>query len=313
MSVYPLTPDGEVLLYYGWMLLQRFGEGMLATEEISLPAGGTVATGLRDYSPGDDLRRVDWGICARHDELRVREYAGMARQNAYLLVDGSSAMLVGKTTREARNVAALMLAYGLLAQNRTLECGIFAGESRWLPPILGKERIGIVAKWLEETPLAEETVDFSRLVEHFLPKKRPAGDIFLVSDFLGENETFVKNYADGLLRLRAGGYAPRIVQLVLAENHLAGRTGDVEIVDPRGYRQVVTITEGDANRYEKMYQEYLAGIREFCHSRQIPWTRVENDVLRKVWCLQSLGISPQALRNNPWGAFLSASPGMTPH
>lgn len=308
MAVYPLTREWEVLLRYGGMLLRSFGEGMLATRITPLPAGGTEMTGLRDYSPGDDLRRVDWGICARHDELRVREYAGTARQTAYLLVDGSSAMSVGKTTREARNVAALMLAYGLLEQNRTLECGLFAQKSQWLPPILGKDRIGKVAQWLENRPLENETVDFPRAVESFLQMKRPTGDIFLVSDFLGENETFAQNYAEGLFRLRAGGYFPRIIQLVLAENLLAGRTGDVEIVDPRGYRQVVAITEGDVRRYERMYHEYGKGIEAFCRLQQIPWTQVNNDALQKIWCLEALGISKAALRNNPWAEFLGISP-----
>lgn len=308
MFVYPLNSELEVSLRYGLAMSQRWGEGILVSQKSRLPVGGTEVTGLRDYSVGDDLNRVDWGICARHDELRVREYAGTGRRYAYLLVDGSSAMSVGKTTREARNVASLMLAYGLLARERRLECGIFAQKCQWLPPLMGKRSLGRVAQWLENTGLAEATVDFPAVVEQFLQKKQPLGDLFVISDFLGEKETFAKNYADGLTRLRASGYALRIVQLVLAENRLSGRTGDVEIVDPRGYRQVVTITEGDASRYEKMYQEYLSEIQEYCRWQQIPWTRVENDVSQKIWCLQALGMSKEALRNNPWGAFLTTSP-----
>lgn len=46
----------------------------------------------RVYSPGDDLRHVNWKLFARHKRLYVKEYDAETNMNLYLLLDGSSSM-----------------------------------------------------------------------------------------------------------------------------------------------------------------------------------------------------------------------------
>lgn len=43
--------------------------------------------GLRDYRPGDPLRRIDWKATARHGELQSRVYEPSATQQLYVLVN----------------------------------------------------------------------------------------------------------------------------------------------------------------------------------------------------------------------------------
>ncbi len=43
--------------------------------------------GLRDYEPGDPLRRIDWKATARHGELQSRVYEPSAVQHLYLLLN----------------------------------------------------------------------------------------------------------------------------------------------------------------------------------------------------------------------------------
>jgi uncharacterized protein (DUF58 family) len=53
--------------------------------------GGEFAE-LRDYTPGDDLRRVDWKIAARRDRYYVRRYEQEARLQVICLIDTSPSM-----------------------------------------------------------------------------------------------------------------------------------------------------------------------------------------------------------------------------
>ena len=77
-------------LRHVWLATRQAGGGILAGPRARLPAGGTEITGHRDYSPGDDYRQVDWSLCARHDELRVKQYEGEADRPVYLLLDCSA-------------------------------------------------------------------------------------------------------------------------------------------------------------------------------------------------------------------------------
>src|SRR3954451_14236876 len=46
----------------------------------------------RKYSPGDDLRYVDWGIFARPDRLYVRLFHEEVELFAYIFMDASASM-----------------------------------------------------------------------------------------------------------------------------------------------------------------------------------------------------------------------------
>ncbi|WP_157692957.1 DUF58 domain-containing protein [Pedococcus dokdonensis] len=53
--------------------------------------GGTDLTGLREYVPGDDLRRLHWATTARTGTLMIREDSDPSRAHLTVLVDDSPA------------------------------------------------------------------------------------------------------------------------------------------------------------------------------------------------------------------------------
>ena len=46
----------------------------------------------REYTPGDDLRHLNWKLYARHDRLYIKEYDADTNLNLYLMLDASSSM-----------------------------------------------------------------------------------------------------------------------------------------------------------------------------------------------------------------------------
>ena len=212
----------EERLPHYFRLAQRLSSGgILAYRPTRLPSGGTEATNLRDYTPGDDPWHIDWGICARHDELRVREYAGTARRQATLLLDVSSNLALSSRAKETLHTAALTLAYCLLAQGALLEVGAFSQTLTLEPPYSG---------------------------------------------------------------------TPRLVHLLNAENRADHMTGDVEIIDAKGFHRVITLTESDLQAYQKRYFEYLDSVQTYCRGHAIPYTRVESDATPHVQILTALGL-----------------------
>ncbi|GAA4439455.1 hypothetical protein GCM10023148_46540 [Actinokineospora soli] len=71
--------------------------------------GGTDLIGLREYVPGDDLRRLHWATSARTGTLMVREDADPARPHLAVLLDDRAAGHTASTFEEAVEIAASLV------------------------------------------------------------------------------------------------------------------------------------------------------------------------------------------------------------
>lgn len=71
---------------------------------------------VREYQPGDEVRRIDWNVTARSGRLHVRQYREERELTAWLLIDTSASMNFGTRrtlkrdlAREFAGVAALIV------------------------------------------------------------------------------------------------------------------------------------------------------------------------------------------------------------
>lgn len=60
---------------------------------------------VREYQPGDEVRRIDWNVTARMNRIFVRQYLEEREITAWLLVDLSSSMAFGTRRRLKRELA----------------------------------------------------------------------------------------------------------------------------------------------------------------------------------------------------------------
>lgn len=93
----------------------------------------------RKYSPGDNLRRLDWRILARTNRLYVKEYEEETNLRAHLLLDASGSMGYGSrpgvTKLEYASYLAAVLGYLLLRQQDAVGLTVFDSELRLdMPP-----------------------------------------------------------------------------------------------------------------------------------------------------------------------------------
>lgn len=75
--------------------------------------GGTDLVGLREYVPGDDLRRLHWATSARTGTLMVREDADPSQPHLTVLVDDRATSYDGDAFEEAVDTAASLTAAAL--------------------------------------------------------------------------------------------------------------------------------------------------------------------------------------------------------
>src|SRR5882757_8059382 len=95
-------------------------EGLLSGEHRSPYFGQSIEfLQHREYTAGDDLRRIDWKVWAKQDRLYVKQYEEDTNLRATLVVDVSAGMRYGSgplNKYEYASTIAVSLAYLLLRQ-----------------------------------------------------------------------------------------------------------------------------------------------------------------------------------------------------
>ena len=100
---------------------------------------------LRDYTPDDQFRSIDWRATGRRLKLTVRDFQTNQSQRVIFLIDCGRMMVNqsgGQSLLDAAFDAALTLSYVTLAQNDQVGLLCFAdGVLRWLPPSGGRRQL----------------------------------------------------------------------------------------------------------------------------------------------------------------------------
>jgi uncharacterized protein (DUF58 family) len=220
----------------------------------------------RQYSPGDDVRYIDWKLFGRSDRYYLKKFEDETNLRCYFLVDMSRSMsfasetMGGKTKADYGITVAASLSYFLSKQGDAT--GLLSFDSAIRDYMPARNRPGHLHQMmltLDKPASGKETnvaAPLRRIAE--LVNKR--GMMVLISDLLSPYETF----ADALSQLRAVGHEVIVFQILdPAELDFAYKdssqfedleTGNLLYIDP-----------------EKVRTDYLANmnahqqrIRELC-------------------------------------------------
>jgi uncharacterized protein (DUF58 family) len=106
VSLRDLSP--EAALRRLELVVGRRVDGLLHGDHLGLvPGPGTDVADARPYVPGqDDVRRIDWNVTARTDEVHVRDAVADRELETWALVDASASMDFGTVGMEKRDLAA---------------------------------------------------------------------------------------------------------------------------------------------------------------------------------------------------------------
>jgi len=145
---------------------------------------------VRLYSPGDDVRAIDWNVTARAGEPFIKVFEEERENTVMLLVDVSGSAVFGSHTQfkeEYLTELCAVLAFSAIANNDKVGVMLFSDQIElFIPPKKGKQHIlRIIREILTAKPSGRGT-DLAGAL-HFIQnvlKKRSV--CFLLSDFLAE-------------------------------------------------------------------------------------------------------------------------------
>jgi uncharacterized protein (DUF58 family) len=150
----------------------------------------------RAYSPGDDLRHVDWNVFARTERCYLKRYRGETNSLLTVLLDASNSMNYtshGVTKMDyARFISASLFYLAIKDQRDAAGLIIFDDEVRnYIRP---STRQGQLYRLLSGLELAEPRArtDFAKPLDHFQQFLRRRGIVLIISDFFETPEKIVR-------------------------------------------------------------------------------------------------------------------------
>ena len=140
-------------------------------------AGGPGWFGYRDYVAGDDLRAIDWALCARHDELRVRQSTGPVDTRLYFLFDCSRSMAFGTPSKfDAGRQMVVELADAALTEGSQVRISAFAnGLVADSEPARGKAAGDRLARFLTALRTERAPTDLARAAAGWVRRNQQCG------------------------------------------------------------------------------------------------------------------------------------------
>lgn len=256
------SPDFFEQLEFLNLVTRRMLAGERKGEHFSLNSGGTVEfSDHRAYTPGDDLRYLDWKVFARHGELFVKEFAAEEEVHVLLILDESRSMDFGTPNRFlfARKVCAA-LAYIALAQFDT--CSVLSlGENPTflLKQARGKRQIYSLLDRLDQSTADATTAFDSPGVLDSLRSQRNTTAI-LLSDFYDREA--IRSYLRKLSALRIMSYSIHIMTPDEIHPDLEGAT---ELVDQEtGESLQLDVDDKTLHAYQNALKEHLDRIKSLC-------------------------------------------------
>ena len=142
---------------------------------------------VREYSPGDEVRTIDWNVTARAGRPFVKKFTEERELTIFLLVDISASGNFGSSALSKRDLAAELasvLAFSAIRNSDKVGLLLYTDRvERYLPPKKGRRHVlRVVRDILHHAPEATGTDTVKALdVANRLLHRRAV--VFLISDF----------------------------------------------------------------------------------------------------------------------------------
>ena len=152
----------------------------------------------RPYTPGDEIRYLDWKVFGKSDRFFVREYEEETNVRATILLDVSGSMAYGSGEITKHHYAvrlAMCLSYLMLQQADGVGMVVFDRAVRqYIPPRSRAGHLRVIADALAKCEPGGET-ELGPVFHDLVPKIHRRGLLIVISDCFGDVTSLLASLA----------------------------------------------------------------------------------------------------------------------
>ncbi|PJF39702.1 MAG: DUF58 domain-containing protein [Chloroflexi bacterium] len=187
---------------------------------------GIAFDSVRAYTPGDDVRDIDWNVTARAGEPFVKNYTEERELTVMLMLDASASNLFGTVNRQKRDLAAelgAVLAFMAISNNDKVGLLVFSDQiEQYIAPRKGRKHVLRLIRDLLTVQPTQTGTDLGLALRTMSQALKRRAIIFLVSDFLVDNQQYQRD-------LQITGQRHDVIAIVLSDP-LEQRWPDVGLI-----------------------------------------------------------------------------------
>lgn len=272
-----LEQDFLSRLEYLSLISRRVFRGQLLAQRRTKQLGGGIEfADHREYSPGDDLRYLDWQLYARHGDILLKRFQEEEDLHVYILLDVSPSMDMGDPSKfdYARQLAAA-LGYIALADLDRVAVLAYADSVRsWMPITRGKDQVLGLLRFLDRLQPGGKRTDLAAVAKTLIQRASRRGLVLVISDLYDQ-----AGFRRGVDLLRHRRFEPHLIQVHTQEEARPNILGELELedVETGSLRQVI-VTERRLREYHQRFGEFLSSISDYCRNYGLSCTHSTTDI-----------------------------------
>ena len=252
--------------------------GALKGDRRSRKRGSSIEfADYRNYTRGDDLRRLDWNVYARLERPFIKLLEEEEDLAVHLLIDASASM--DWPDDDSLNKLAYALRLGAALAHVGLATGDLVsvvllgrrGARSW-GPFRGRGNTLNLLHFLE-TAVGEGITDLNLSLRDYALRARRPGLLFLLSDLLTPD-----GVKPGLSALQARGYEVGLLHLLSPDELDPPLSGDLKLIDVETGRDAeITLDVNMLRAYRDRVQAWMAELAADCRARAVHYIPVATD------------------------------------
>ncbi|MDE0299476.1 MAG: DUF58 domain-containing protein [Candidatus Poribacteria bacterium] len=232
----------------------------------------------REYQPGDDLRRIDWGGFARSDKLTVKLYRDEVSPHLDIVIDGSCSMAL-ENSPKTRATLGLAAVFATAASNVGYSHAAWMAGDGFRQVDNGANRASV---WdgIDFDYRGDLATSFTRLP----PSWRPYGLRVLLSDLLFPGDPMA-----AMFRFAEQATAVVIVQVLAEADVNPVERGNIRLVDSESDEaQEVFVDSGAEGRYRSALAQHQENWHRAAKQAGAVMTTVVAEQILDDWRLDGL-------------------------
>jgi len=229
-------------------------------QKSSYSGQGMIFKDHKEYTPGDDIRRIDWKAYARTKDFYVKRFDEEKNFTVHIIVDRSSSMDFGEEDSKYDFASKIGLGIAYMT-NRTNDRFRFSVFSETLTDLTSARRNGNMVNLLDTLNELRKTPEskIEKCITEYSSRIENKSIVIIISDFL----TDIEEIESGLKSIQGNDVV--LVNVFDSEELDPSMRGATILEDPESSSTLrAYLSQSSRNRYKSRLEKHVESIEQAC-------------------------------------------------